>query len=176
MHPTGSRATAGRTRIALGPPPAEELRKLDSDPIRMYLSQMANIPLLSREEEISLAKKIEVSRKRFRRTVLSCDFAMQQTVETLDTRPSRRAAFDRTIKVSLTERLTKEQILARMPHNLRTLQHLLRAEPPRLCAADPPVDTRRGTSRSCGGSLSADAASACNWSRSSACGRDASSR
>ena len=26
--------------------------------------------------------------------------------------------FDRTIKVSLTERLTKEQILARMPHNL----------------------------------------------------------
>ena len=26
--------------------------------------------------------------------------------------------FDRTIKVSLTERLTKEQIMARMPHNL----------------------------------------------------------
>src|SRR5262249_4809843 len=33
--------------------------------------------------------------------------------------------FDRTIKVSLTERLTKEQIMARMPHNLRTLKHLL---------------------------------------------------
>ena len=33
--------------------------------------------------------------------------------------------FDRTIKVSLTERLTKEQIMARMPHNLRTLEHLL---------------------------------------------------
>src|SRR5262249_22180339 len=32
---------------------------------------------------------------------------------------------DRTIKVSLTERLTKEQIMARMPHNLRTLQLLL---------------------------------------------------
>ena len=31
------------------------------DPIRMYLSQMASIPLLSRDEEISLAKKIEVS-------------------------------------------------------------------------------------------------------------------
>src|SRR5262249_49950643 len=28
-------------------------------------------------------------------------------------------------KVSLTERLTKEQIMARMPHNLRTLEHLL---------------------------------------------------
>ena len=32
--------------------------------------------------------------------------------------------FDRTIKVSLTERLTKEQIIARMPHNLQTLTHL----------------------------------------------------
>ncbi len=32
--------------------------------------------------------------------------------------------FDRTIKVSLTERLTKEQIMARMPHNLGTLEHL----------------------------------------------------
>ncbi len=34
--------------------------------------------------------------------------------------------FDRTIKVSLTERLTKEQISARMPHNLRTLEVLIR--------------------------------------------------
>ena len=33
--------------------------------------------------------------------------------------------FDRTIKVSLTERLTKEQISARMPVNLHTLQHLM---------------------------------------------------
>src|SRR4029079_18060202 len=31
-----------------------------SDPIRMYLSQMANIPLLTRDEEIRLAKKIEL--------------------------------------------------------------------------------------------------------------------
>ena len=36
--------------------------------------------------------------------------------------------FDRTIKVSLTERLTKEQISARMPHNLPTLRHLITAQ------------------------------------------------
>ena len=45
-------------------------KKLNSDPIRMYLAQMAEIPLLTRAEEISLAKKIEVTRKRFRRTLL----------------------------------------------------------------------------------------------------------
>ncbi len=134
----------------LGPPPAEELRKLDSDPIRMYLSQMANIPLLSREEEIALAKKIEVSRKRFRRTVLSCDFAMQQTVETLMRVHAGELPFDRTIKVSLTERLTKEQILARMPHNLRTLQHLLeqnRQAFARLVSRSTPAEERQALRR-----------------------------
>ncbi len=104
---------------------AEELPKLSDDPVRMYLSQMAVIPLLTREQEISLAKKIEVTRKRFRRSVLGCNFAMQATIDTLDKVHKGVLPFDRTIKVSLTERLTKDQILARMPHNLKTLRHLL---------------------------------------------------
>jgi RNA polymerase primary sigma factor len=106
----------------LAPPP--EVAKFSSDPIRMYLSQMAEIPLLSREEEIALAKKIEVTRKRFRRTVLGCNLAMRVTLATLQKVHAGKLPFDRTMKVSLTERLTKEQIQARMPHNLRTLQHL----------------------------------------------------
>jgi RNA polymerase primary sigma factor len=105
--------------------PAEDLPKLSDDPVRMYLSQMAVIPLLTREQEISLAKKIEVTRKRFRRSVLGCNFAMQATIDTLDKVHKGVLPFDRTIKVSLTERLTKDQILARMPHNLKTLRYLL---------------------------------------------------
>jgi RNA polymerase primary sigma factor len=105
--------------------PAKELPKLSDDPVRMYLTQMAEIPLLTRAEEIALAKKIEVTRKRFRRTVLGCNYTMQATIRTLAEVHRGALPFDRTIKVSLTERLTKEQIMARMPHNLRTLEHLL---------------------------------------------------
>ena len=45
--------------------------------------------------------------------------AMQATIGTLVKVHKGTLPFDRTIKVSLTERLTKEQIIARMPHNLR---------------------------------------------------------
>jgi len=125
---------AGAERLAKGEMPAEaiesptlpgEVTKFSSDPIRMYLSQMAEIPLLARSEEIALAKKIEVTRKRFRRTVIGCAMAMRATVNTLVHVHNGELPFDRTIKVSLTERLTKEQIIARMPHNLSTLSHLM---------------------------------------------------
>ncbi|MFM7520651.1 MAG: sigma-70 family RNA polymerase sigma factor [Planctomycetota bacterium] len=96
-----------------------------NDPIRMYLAQMAEIPLLTRPEEIALAKRIEVTRKRFRRAILGCTYSLQTTVDTLRRVHEGKLPFDRTIKVSLTERLTKEQIQARMPHNLATLGHLI---------------------------------------------------
>src|SRR6202035_4843308 len=102
----------------------EDTRRID-DPVRMYLTQMGSIPLLKREEEIALAKKIEVTRKRFRRTVLECDGALNHVVETLKHVHTGDLPFDRTVKVSLTENLEKDKILQRMPHNLRTLEHLM---------------------------------------------------
>src|SRR5947209_8394356 len=102
----------------------EDTRRID-DPVRMYLTQMGSIPLLKREEEIALAKKIEVTRKRFRRKVLECDGALRQVVDTLKRVHIGDLPFDRTIKVSLTENLEKDKILQRMPHNLKTLDFLM---------------------------------------------------
>src|SRR5437762_10033000 len=102
----------------------EDSRRID-DPVRMYLTQMGEIPLLKREEEIALAKKIEVTRKRFRRKVLECDYALCNVVETLKRVHTGELPFDRTVKVSLTENLEKDKIIQRMPHNLKTLEHLM---------------------------------------------------
>ncbi|MCR9233352.1 MAG: RNA polymerase sigma factor RpoD [bacterium] len=107
----------GRTR-------SDDLSRKIDDPVRMYLTQMGEIPLLTRDEEIRLAKKIEITRRRFRRELLSSDYAMRQAIDILDKVHKTELPFDRTIKVSVTEGLEKNQILGRMPHNLKTLEYL----------------------------------------------------
>ncbi len=96
------------------------------DPVRMYLTQMGEIPLLTRKEEISLAKEIENTRQRFRARLLACDYVIQAAYGVLKRVHEGELPFDRTVQVSVTDRLEKDQILGRLPHNLRTLQVVLR--------------------------------------------------
>jgi RNA polymerase primary sigma factor len=92
------------------------------DPVRMYLTQMGEIPLLTRQQEIYLAKKIELTRRRFRTKLLECDYVIQQAYKVLKRVHDGELPFDRTVQVSVTDRLEKDQILGRLPHNLRTLE------------------------------------------------------
>ncbi len=109
------------TKTFLGP----ETTLSSRDPLRMYLSQMGTIPLLTRAKEIFLAKQIEICRKRFRRTILESDFALRIAVETLDKVRAGTLPFERTLRTSETENVRKEQIVGRMPHNLSTLKNLM---------------------------------------------------
>ena len=95
------------------------------DPVRMYLTQMGEIPLLTRQEEINLARRIETTRTAFRRRLLACDFVIRAAYKVLSRVHRGELPFDRTVQVSVTDRLEKEQILGRLPHNLRTLEVLL---------------------------------------------------
>ncbi|MBU0637424.1 MAG: RNA polymerase sigma factor RpoD [Planctomycetes bacterium] len=99
-------------------------RRID-DPVRMYLTQMGEIPLLTREEEIALAKKIELTRMAFRRKVLENDFCMQTAVDTMQAVADSRMPFDRTMKISTTESMAKTTIMQRLPTNLATVRKLI---------------------------------------------------
>ena len=80
------------------------------DPVRMYLTQMGEIPLLTRVEEIRLAKRIEDTRRDFRAKLLESDYVFQMAFKVLGRVHRGELPFDRTVQVSVTDRLEKEQI------------------------------------------------------------------
>ena len=59
---------------------AEIGEKID-DPVRMYLSQMGEIPLLNRDQEIELARRIEIYRDGFRRKVMTTLEAVRRGIQ-----------------------------------------------------------------------------------------------
>jgi RNA polymerase primary sigma factor len=95
------------------------------DPIRMYLMQMGEIPMLSRLDEVSSARQIEITRTRFRRRLLCNDFVLQGAVEVLEKVQSGELRLDRTIEISVTNTAEKKRSLKRMGPNLATIKHLL---------------------------------------------------
>ncbi|MHC4988700.1 MAG: RNA polymerase sigma factor RpoD [Planctomycetota bacterium] len=101
-----------------------EGRKVD-DPVRMYLTQMGEIPLLTRDEEISLARKIELTRLAFRRKVLENDYCARAAVEILNQVDDGTLPFDRTMKMSSGEAYERAVVKNRLPANVATANLLL---------------------------------------------------
>jgi RNA polymerase primary sigma factor len=105
---------------------AEASTKRIDDPVRMYLTQMGEIPLLTREQEIALAKKIEITRKIFRSKVLESDYCLQSAVEILQQVDDGDLPFDRTMKISTAEdQADKGTIGQRIPLNLSSVRSML---------------------------------------------------
>src|SRR5277367_1476479 len=105
---------------------AEASTKRIDDPVRMYLTQMGEIPLLTREQEIALAKKIEITRKIFRSKVLESDYCLQSAVEILQQVDDGDLPFDRTMKISTDEGMAdKGTIGQRIPINLESARKML---------------------------------------------------
>ncbi len=100
------------------------VKRMD-DPVRMYLTQMGSIPLLTRNEEVRLAKKIETTRMIFRRRCLESDYIVGQAVETLKMVRDGVLPFDRTMRVSTLDDQAKEKLSQRIPSNLPTIEKLL---------------------------------------------------
>jgi RNA polymerase primary sigma factor len=100
-------------------------RRID-DPIRMYLTQMGQIPLLTRKSEIALARKIEITRMAFRRKMLQCDYCARNSVDLLQQVYEGSMSFDRTLKTGTMPSLTKSVIKKRLLANISTVNKLLK--------------------------------------------------
>jgi RNA polymerase primary sigma factor len=104
---------------------AEAARRID-DPIRVYLTQMGEIPLLTREKEIALARKIELARMAFRRKMLESDYCARNAIDILQQVHEGTLSFDRTMKISTAENLVRGVIKKRLPANIQTANKLLK--------------------------------------------------
>ena len=122
-------ATQPATELVRGVLP----EKID-DPVRMYLTQMGEIPLLTRDQEIFLAKTIEITRKRFRKKCMGSGLCMKESIAVLDQVQEGALAFDRTLKVNpnpkpdddpkIVETLGKQFLAKRLPVNIETIKRL----------------------------------------------------
>src|SRR3989344_6811094 len=54
------------------------------DPVKMYLKQMGSIPLLSREDEITLAKRIEHAEIKFAEALFKTAFARREALSIIN--------------------------------------------------------------------------------------------
>ncbi len=95
------------------------------DPVRMYLMQMGEIPMLSRKEEVNAAARIEYWRRRFRISMMASDLILQGAVHALEKVQKGELRLDRTIEVSVTNTAEKKRIVKRLGPNLDTLRRLL---------------------------------------------------
>jgi RNA polymerase primary sigma factor len=103
----------------------EEDSDATDDPVRMYLMQMGQIPLLSRSEEITFAQNIERTRSLYRHWMLASDFMLQGATRLLELVRDSKLRLDRTIEVSVTNTAEKKNVMRRIGPNVATLRALL---------------------------------------------------
>lgn len=104
----------------------EDMPEKIDDPVRMYLTQMGEIPLLTRAEEIMLAKRIEVTRKRLFKKVIETDVSLNACLKIIEGVNNEEIPYERTLKISALSEDDREGILKHFPENANKLRSLLK--------------------------------------------------
>ncbi len=92
--PSGNAADSGEPV----PAPAERDPSATEDPVRLYLSQMGRVPLLTRHDEIKISKRIEEAEQNARNLIHSFGFATDAYLDMVEKIRTSRERFDRVIK------------------------------------------------------------------------------
>lgn len=109
--------------------PAEFLKNEASsstdDAMGTYLKQMGAIPLLTRQQELELARRLETLRGRYRRAALWNWSILARVVDTFEQIQKGQLPLDRMIDVVPSREMTAERIRAKFPRHLRKLRLLV---------------------------------------------------
>jgi len=90
-HKAGSHRNSGVVSL-------EVVDKGVEDPVKMYLRQMGQIPLLTREEEIRLAQEIESKEEEYKRAVSSCSYIKDAVLSLANNILQRKINIEEVIK------------------------------------------------------------------------------
>jgi len=83
------------------------------DPVRMYLKEMGSVPLLSREEEVEISKRIEKAQIQIERIIMRFRYASSEAISIANYLLSGKERFDKAITEK--EILNKQEFLTYLP-------------------------------------------------------------
>jgi RNA polymerase primary sigma factor len=95
------------------------------DPVRLYLAQIGGQPLLSRQQEMDAARRVEIARRRYRRALLSSDYVLSELAAVLRKVRDGDARLDRVLDVSAIDAVKKASLRHYLRANLATVECLL---------------------------------------------------
>jgi len=97
----------------------------EADPIKVYLTQMGEKDLLTRDAEVSIAKKIETASRRSRQVLLRNDYMLAGALSICTRILDGKLRLDRSLNVAADNRKEKHRLLRMLEPNVKTLGRLL---------------------------------------------------
>jgi RNA polymerase primary sigma factor len=101
--------------------PEAKLDILD-DPVRMYLKQMGQVPLLTREQEVEISKRIEEAETMVQKQINRFGFIARAHLELAEKLTEGRERFDRVILDKKIE--SRERYMKMLPRLCKQVEHL----------------------------------------------------
>ena len=83
------------------------------DPVRMYLKEMGSVPLLTREEEVEISKRIEKAQQQIERIIMRFRYSAHETIAIINHLTQGKERFDKCVVEK--EISNKQEFLAVLP-------------------------------------------------------------
>jgi len=98
---------------------AKRTEGTSDDPVRMYLKEMGSVPLLTREEEVEISKRIEKAQIQVQKIILRFRYSMREAISIANYLLSGKERFDKSITEK--EVSDKPAFLNRLPRLIELL-------------------------------------------------------